>query len=291
MHNPALAAKEDEDSAFVSDYSDDSLNQTDTSILKYGPQGDEFDRAAYEIIDNEPITGLDVASAGLSIMKGIWSGAYFYSNIEQTDGLMQINVHTSSEDGSFDGRGADGLDTFTVSGHVKHTTEGDMEVRFVKDYTRLQLGEKISWTYHGNIDVTTGTINGQWGNEESGDLGTFRLGQAPAWAHQFRYSSSELQENAARARWSFAIGSTIYEAKQRLWSWSFFKNRRINRKRFLELFKRRELTSTWNFAQKFYLTEEEVKELQLLESSLTPADARFYHAIGRSEVRRLCVHL
>ena len=286
-----MAAKQDEDSEFVSDYSDESPDQTDTSILKYGPQGDEFDRAAYDITDSEPITGLDVASAGLSIMKGIWSGLYFYSDIDKTDGLMQINIHTSSEDGSFDGRGADGLGTFTVSGHVKNTTEADMEVRFVKDYTRLRLGDKISWIYHGSLDVATGTISGQWGNEESGDLGTFRLGQAPAWVHQFRYSPSELQENAARARWSFARGAAIYEAKQLLWSWSFFKNRRTNRKRFLELFKRRELTNAWNFAQSFYLTEEEAKELQLLESSFMPADARFYHAIGRSQVRRLCVHL
>jgi hypothetical protein len=271
---------------------DDSPNQTDTSILKYGPQGDEFDRAAYDSIDAEPITGLDVVSAGLSIMKGKWTGLYFYSNIVKTDGLMQINVHTSAEDGSFDGGGADGLDTFTISGQVKHTAETDMEVRFVKDYARLQLGEKISWVYHGTLDVATGTISGQWGNEESGDLGTFRLGRAPAWAHQFRYSPSELQENAALARWSFARGAALYQARQRLWSWSFFKNRCGNRKRFLELFKRRELTnSAWNFARAFYLTEEEVNELQILESSFTPADARFYHAIGKSTVRRLCVHL
>jgi hypothetical protein len=285
----------DDDTEFIPPYHDDNLPQKDITVLKFGTQGDEFDRVAYDIADAETNPTVGVASTGLSIMRGIWTGLYFYATAAQTDGLMQINIHTSSEDGSFSGGGDDDLDTFTLSGHIKHSPAPatDMEVRFVKDYTRLQYDQKVSWVYHGSLDVATGTISGQWGTEAHGDFGTFRLGRAPAWTHQFRYSLSKFQENAALARWSFAGGTALYQAKRQLWSWSFFKDRRTIRKRFLELFTRRELTNAWYFNQEseVHLTEEEAKELQVLEGSLSPADARAYRAIGRSEVRMLCVHL
>ena len=287
LHSPHLAKKPDENTEFVPEYTDDSLNQIDTRILKYGAQGDEFDRVAYDDIT------MVVTSAGSTMMKGIWTGHYFYPDTisARTDGLMQINIHTSSEDGSkFEGGGIDGLDTFNISGNIKPSTETEMEVRFVKDYARLQYSQKISWIYHGSLDIATGTMSGQWGNEEYGDIGTFRLQQAPAWTHQFRYSPSEFDENAALARWSFACAAALYQAKQQLWSWSFFEERRRKRKRFLELFKCRELTNIWYFTWEFQLTEEQVKELDDLEKALTPADARFYHAIGKSEIRKLCVH-
>lgn len=286
LHSPHLAKKPDENTEFVPEYTDDSLNQTDTSILKYGAQGDEFYRAVYDD------TTMVVASAGSSMMKGIWTGLYLYPDIVRTDGLMQINIHTSSEDGSkFEGGGIDGRDTFTISGNIKPSTETEMEVRFVKDYARLWSSHKVSWIYHGSFDIATGTMSGQWGNEELGDFGTFRLQQAPAWTHQFRYSQSEFEENAALARWSFAGRAALYQAKQQLWSWSFFEDRRRKRKRFLELFKCRELTNVWYFTQEFQLTEEQVKELHDLEKALTPTDARLYRAIGKSEIRKLCVHL
>lgn len=285
LHSPHLAKKPDENTEFVPEYTDDSLNQTDTSILKYGAQGDEFYRAVYDD------TTMVVASAGSSMMKGIWTGLYLYPDIVRTDGLMQINIHTSSEDGSkFEGGGIDGRDTFTISGNIKPSTETEMEVRFVKDYARLWSSHKVSWIYHGSFDIATGTMSGQWGNEELGDFGTFRLQQAPAWTHQFRYSQSEFEENAALARWSFAGRAALYQAKQQLWSWSFFEDRRRKRKRFLELFKCRELTNVWYFTQEFQLTEEQVKELHDLEKALTPTDARLYRAIGKSEIRKLCVH-
>lgn len=298
MYDPSMGSDTDEDAEFIPAFWDEVLDQPDVKILKHGIYKDELDRTAYDETENHDIEQSSNVPS-VSIMQGIWTGSYFYGYSDRADGLVQIDIHTSAENGTFTGGGVDGLDTFGIEGQISLSTDNtDVEVRFVKkykhmryEYTHTRYGEQVVWIYQGVLDTVTGTISGHWGDEEDDHAGTFRMGRAPAWSHQFRYSPSEFEENPGLARWRFVCEAVLYEVRQRLWSWRFFAHRRTRRRRFLELFRRRELTKIWYFSRDLGLTREELNEIRLLEESFTPADARFYHYLGTSELRKLSVHL
>jgi hypothetical protein len=282
LHNPDLAKKSEDDFEwYIPEYLDDSPSPTDVSILKFGAQPNEFELAAYDGANTELTAPLDVPNA---MVKGIWTGLCPCADIYQTFGIMEINILTSSEDGSFEGRGGNGLDIFTFKGDIKRVNEID-EVNFVTEQSRLHFGQKVSRIFKGSLDTTTGLIIGQWGNEDEPEIGTFQFRQAPAWSHQFRYSPEKFLENPARARWSFAGAAVRYQAQQQLCSWSYFKDRAAKRRRFLELLKARELGNFWSAEQ-----SSSDEEMYALANTLAPADGRFYRAIFKTELRKLCVH-
>ena len=206
---------------------------------------------------------------------------------------MQFNLrHENLDDrGTFQGSGADGLDTFTINGNLAEgPKDGWKTVQFIKSYDRKMYGEMVSWNYRGILDVESSTIEGDWWGDNTDVCGTFRIGRSPAFAHEFRYSKQEFVDSPARARWKFALEAIIHLVRQQMWSWAYFAHRRSLRKRFLELYRRRELTNSWYLPEET-LSEEQTTELVGLERNLPPADARMYHSLGQVEIRTLCVHL
>jgi hypothetical protein len=270
---------------------EDGQDTDDLNILKYGVQGEEYERAAYDASASDTTTPeLEVALYGPPSMEGIWTGLNLYDGQSSTDGLTQIVIHVTSDDGSFCGRGTDGLGAFTISGHTRNAAD-HLKVKFTKVFTDLQYGIKTIWIYKGKLDPSSRIISGRWSVEAPRKhVGDFYLGLSPAFTYQFRGLPAQFAENPARARWLFACRAIRHQIRQRMWSWSYFKHRRLRRNRFLELFKRRELTRVW-YLPADTLTVEENAELLVLERSLAPPDGLFYHSLGLAENRRLCIHL
>jgi len=89
----------------------------------------------------------------------------------------------------------------------------------------------------------------------------------------------ELRENRPRALLTFA-GSAILDSvreRRRRWTWAFFAERRDDRRRYVELFKNKQLNSC---------SIEELSELEELDQKLSYEDIRFYRSISRSELRK-----
>ncbi|KAI9460579.1 hypothetical protein BJY52DRAFT_1117906 [Lactarius psammicola] len=89
----------------------------------------------------------------------------------------------------------------------------------------------------------------------------------------------EFKENRPRALLTFA-GSAILDSvreRRRRWTWAFFAERRDDRRRYVELFKGKQLNSC---------PIEELWELEELEKKLSYEDIRFYRSISRSELRK-----
>jgi hypothetical protein len=255
--------------------------------LKFGVEEDAPDLSEYLARDTKE--ELDAFPLGV---EGLWTGLYFYFDRPSTDGLMQFTLRDDSVDQrTFRGEGIDGLDSFTIAGSIRHL-EDSIEVRFVKTYNRLLYrGRMTSWLYRGSLDQASGTIEGHWSKESSDiHLGTFRLGRSPAFAYQFRYSKEEFVASPARARWSFAGAAVLHQVRQQLWSWAYFASRARTRRRFLELFHRREMAFLW-YRPADKLSDEETAELEVIEKSLSPADARCYFSLAQMKIRALCIHL
>jgi len=75
-----------------------------------------------------------------------------------------------------------------------------------------------------------------------------------------------------------AVLSKIHERNHR-WSWEFFRERRDNRIRYIELFKKKK-------KQTEQLTPEEVLEIETLEEKLNLEDIRFWRTLARKQLRK-----
>ncbi|TFY80723.1 hypothetical protein EWM64_g3289 [Hericium alpestre] len=95
----------------------------------------------------------------------------------------------------------------------------------------------------------------------------------------FRPSEEELRENRPRALLRFA-GSAILDGvheRNRKWTWAYFAERRDDRHRYVDLFKKKQLNS---------IAPEESEALEELEKKLSYEDIRFYRSIARSQLRK-----
>ncbi|KAF8274093.1 hypothetical protein EI94DRAFT_1696360 [Lactarius quietus] len=98
----------------------------------------------------------------------------------------------------------------------------------------------------------------------------------------------EFKENRPRALLTFA-GSAILDSvreRRRRWTWAFFAERRDDRRRYVELFKKKQLNSCSIELLVFNFLSQELSELEELEKKLSYEDIRFYRSISRSELRK-----
>lgn len=108
---------------------------------------------------------------------------------------------------------------------------------------------------------------------------------------KFRPSAEELEENRPRALLRFAGKAILNEVheRHRVWSWDYFRERRDDRKEYVELFKQKE-----NSVQKTNQQQTGVaiaqsdsgSRLEQLENKLGYKDIRFYRSIARHELRK-----
>jgi vacuolar protein sorting-associated protein 13A/C len=74
-----------------------------------------------------------------------------------------------------------------------------------------------------------------------------------------------------------AVLDRIHDRNKR-WSWAYFAERRDDRKRYIELFKKKKKEET--------LSADEAKELDQLERKLTYEDLRFWRSLARNQLRK-----
>lgn len=110
----------------------------------------------------------------------------------------------------------------------------------------------------------------------------FIFKRLPPWLMCCRPDPLEYQLNGPRALWKYALTAVREMVGMHLFTWSYFKQRRDNRKRYIELLIR------LNYAD---LDEEEVMELARIRQTLTAADARLYETRYEYELRSTPIHL
>ncbi|KAF9220899.1 hypothetical protein BS17DRAFT_820097 [Gyrodon lividus] len=126
-------------------------------------------------------------------------------------------------------------------------------------------------------------------------LGDFTLTPCPPYAQRYRYSPQEFQWNPARARWQFAGASVLHQVKRSRWSWEYFKARADERKRFVKLWKRKELGRLWS-GMEATLDDDDVddegreKEIEKRLAWTGQADLTCWKSLANKEVREFAVH-
>ncbi|KAH7909808.1 hypothetical protein BJ138DRAFT_1010091 [Hygrophoropsis aurantiaca] len=280
-----LELEEDRDSSYDSD-SENISEEIDPCILKNGFLDREADWSKYDDVDLEFDRKTEISSNGIPAIHGVWTGLYSCEKEPKEDSFY-ISLRSGDEDGSIVGEGADFADLFYAEGTLETCDDGGYQVTITKN---VEESELPAVTFRGKLDTTAARIEGKWGVDEDEVQGAFHLAMAPPFTLTFRYARQEYHWNRARARWRFALEVTLYKIRRSSWSWDYFKSRRKGRKRFIELWRRRQLVQLWSVTFDEADLEDESRELDDLEACLSLADLAFYQSLAQSSVRRAVVH-
>lgn len=142
----------------------------------------------------------------------------------------------------------------------------------VNNQRQIEVTFSVHWTtsndaeyFQGWIDETDALV-GSMGWSEGSSVMQFIFKRLPADVMIFYPSPAERQNNLVRSRWNFALQCTLRDVRRKMWSWSYFAERRERRKRYIQL----------NIAYWWYGKEpygEEFDEFIRRRRSLTPSEA------------------
>lgn len=112
---------------------------------------------------------------------------------------------------------------------------------------------------------------------------------------KYRPSAEQLEGNRPKALLRFATAAILDEVRERKrkWTWAYFAERRDDRQRYVDLFKRKQLGSLSPlvsigrlFRTSLLMCLQEIGMLEALERKLSYEDLRFYRSIARSQLRK-----
>ncbi|KAJ9479242.1 Vacuolar protein sorting-associated protein 13 [Pseudozyma hubeiensis] len=108
---------------------------------------------------------------------------------------------------------------------------------------------------------------------------------------KFRPDAEELEKNRPRALLRFAGKAILNEVheRHRVWTWDYFRERRDDRKEYVELFKQKEKSVQKTNQQQAGVAiaqSDSGSRLEELEKKLGYKDIRFYRSIARHELRK-----
>ena len=177
--------------------------------------------------------------------------------LEPADGECEFKAKAWSDKGRY-----------TITGSWSIGENDTVEIKFKMTY------ESFIWLatfFKGRFDAERDALTGVWGltpdMETTGGPMEFR--RIPPRYLTVYPSIKELSDNKPRALWGFAIAAVRNDIRRDRWSWSYFSQRRDDRKMVLTL-----VTRYLHFGE--LLNDEEFQRCCAVSQRLTPADACFY---------------
>lgn len=256
------------------------------TVLNYPADQEELDKGAYEATEEEAPVSPKITSP-LKHVLGLWNGYDYWStslNVSVT-GMVSVVCRAETQEGGaqrFQASGRYDANDFTISGEC---SAGDSPRLIKVTYKQSFPARLADAYYHGQLDLDTDAIVGTYGSEidPKTHQGSFILKRTPAILMCFRPAPAIFKRNHARALWSFALSAVHYHVGKKAWSKRYFEQRRVAKKRFLELYIRDN-----HFGRP--LEQSESTELAHIRNKLTAADSRFYHSLAEYQVRRMTGH-
>ena len=216
---------------------------------------------------------------------GQWNG-YIYMPTEYPERAMTTVILKPVPDDEFGIQGS-GVEvdaqSYTIKGKYSISDSGTTEVQF----TILFEGGDPTEYFKGHLDENGSLVGYQGYMEdvsEENHASLFILRNIPTEVMAYRPSPAEFSENKARALWKFALDVVMMQTRRKLFSWSFFKERRDRRRRYIEL-----NIQYWYYGRP--LIEEEWKEFLVFRRSLLPADALYYLSMRKRIIEIVPSHL
>ncbi|KAJ7291115.1 hypothetical protein C8J57DRAFT_1458070 [Mycena rebaudengoi] len=261
----------------------DSLEPQDLEvekILNHPVDEESLDFEAYTV----PLVEEDVDTSkvvhAVQGMLGLWHGfTYLPATGQPFAGMISMVLKPTAIDGDkqrFTATARANGVNFTVTGEAQASdSPGVVTLSFQRSF-RTRFPTQY---YTGKWDAATDTLQGTLGPEE--DVSThghaFIFKRIEPENMCFAPLPPEIAEGKARALWA------VCDCGGKRWSWAFFKERRDNRKRFIELY----IRGTQFGAP---LSQEEWNEWSRVTKTFTTADCRFYHSLAEQKIQATTDH-
>ncbi|KAJ7771114.1 hypothetical protein DFH07DRAFT_241844 [Mycena maculata] len=264
-----------EDVEYPYDDSLESQNVDLSKILNYPLGMEKLDLDAY-MPPARPKKVATRPSPALRSLLGAWNG-FTYSTAEAlvpVSGMLSMELSASGNT-KFAASSRANTSDFTISGECNA-----QDVHVVNFTFKQTFSARVSPLYFaGSWDSDSQFLSGTWGDEPDPrtHAGVFVFKRTVPEAMCFFPAPPVLRANKSQALWLFAIDAVRYGVRRGSWSWSFFKQRADNRKRFIDLYIR-----ATRFGKPLNRSEEE--ELGLLRKSFSTADSRWFHSLAEHQI-------
>ncbi|KAF8208355.1 hypothetical protein K438DRAFT_1813864 [Mycena galopus ATCC 62051] len=264
-----------------------------TKILNYPSDQELLDFEAYTLRKPEAQNDVDSPNtlAAFKGIFGVWHGFTYWKAIFDLPsvGMLSMVFEPSSPEGEvqhFTATARANKADFKIIGECR---VGDEPGTALVSFRRIFTTRFDTQYFTGKWDLATETLTGRFGLEKDSLMhpGAFIFKRNITPEHMcFFPAPVQLENSKARALWAFAISAVKFDIRRSRWAWSYFKERRDRRRRFIELYIRRDGSTTFGPP----LTGDEYKELSIIKKSMTAADSRFYHSLAEKEIRATTMH-
>ncbi|KAI0252756.1 hypothetical protein BJV78DRAFT_266553 [Lactifluus subvellereus] len=238
-------------------------------ILKY----ETTDELAldYWVYDAEDVPSYRDVQPPLKDLLGHWHG-YFYEEdgireASGTDTMITFVLEPADGEQNLKANAWSNRGRYTISGSWSKGENDVIQIKF------QMLFPDLSWPiiFNGHFDPDRDALTGVWGTLADPDNS---FGQMEFRRIQPRYltvypSIKELSDNKPWSLWRFAIAAVRNDIRRDRWSWSYFSQRRDDRKTFISF-------SLRSLYVRTALNKEEFQQFCAAALRLTPADACFY---------------
>nr|GAT44916.1 predicted protein [Mycena chlorophos] len=260
-------------------------------ILTYSFDQESLDVAAYD----PPTLPLQIDCS--TVLPGVadllshrWHGFIYGRDIRYPNaGMISMTFTPTFFEGGvqhFTASDRANMSDFVVVGECRVSEDPTvMTISFTRTVTRYPTAY-----FHGTWKIGSNTLSGTFGltDDPSTDPGEFIFKQIDPENVCCMPAPVELRSGKGRALWSFAIFAVLSRIRRNNCSWAFLKERRDNRKRFIELYIRSE-HATVSFGKPLD-DGEEWTEFTRLKKGFTNADSRWYHSLAERQIRATIEH-
>ena len=156
-----------------------------------------------------------------------------------------------------------------------------MQIKFKLSFSS-PLWAPIS--FNGSFDPERDALTGVWGgSDDDFSEGIMEFRRIPSCYLGIYPTIKELRDNKPRALWKFAIAAVRNDIRRDHWTWSYFSQRRDDRKTVISL----SVRSRWFGTP---LSDEEDETINAIMPRLLPDDACFYDSMIDRIRAYTCVH-
>jgi hypothetical protein len=271
-------------------WSEDYVRNLDPQVIPYDDANEDKDVKLDEILKYEYKDELALAEwvydehsiddapnhgdveAPLKDLLGHWHG-YFYEDdgireTSGTDSVMTFVLEPADGEREFKAKAWSNRGRYTITGSWSKGENDIVEIKFKMKFESVACPAIF---FSGRFDTERDALTGVWAlsadMESTGGLVEYR--RIPPHYLTVYPSIKELSDNKPRALWGFAIAAVRNDIRRGRWSWSYFSQRRDDRKTVLAL-----VTRHLYFGEP--LDSEEIQRCSATIQRLTSADACFY---------------
>jgi hypothetical protein len=201
---------------------------------------------------------------------GIWNGQYYDDDgvHHKTTAMMTFILVPAEGERNFKADVWSLKGRQTITGSWSKGEDDVIQIRFKLSFSSVLWAPMF---FNGRFEPERDALTGVWGlsADLESSVGKMEFRRIPARYLNVYPCIKELRDDKPRALWRFAIAAVRNDIRRDRWSWSYFLQRRDDRKAIIPLLVRTRWFGT-------PLSDEEAETLHVIARRLMPADAFFY---------------